>query len=74
MTMLYCSLIKGCINIWLLSHRKKILSHDYMHRQTVKNKVRLDKCADSLQSCQPRVTVTSSFVYKFIMDLSSIDH
>ena len=27
-----------------------------------------------LLSCQPRVTVTSCFVYKVIMDLYSIDH
>ena len=27
-----------------------------------------------LLSCQPRVTVTSCFVYKVIMDLESIDH
>ena len=30
--------------------------------------------AHFLLSFQPRVTVTSSFVYKVIMDLSSIDH
>ena len=27
-----------------------------------------------LPSCQPRVTVTSCFVYKIIRDLESIDH
>ena len=27
-----------------------------------------------LLSCQPRVTVTSCFVYKVIRDLESIDH
>ena len=34
----------------------------------------LDNPATLLLSCQPRVTVTSYFVYKAIRDLESIDH
>ena len=32
------------------------------------------KSGFTLLSCQPRVTVTSCFVYKVIRDLESIDH
>ena len=36
--------------------------------------VGLECLSCALLSCQPRVTVTSCFVYKVIRDLESIDH
>ena len=38
------------------------------------NLLRLSKMVKCLLSCQPRVTVTSCFVYKVIRDLESIYH
>ena len=39
-------------------------------RLTLENKF----CTRKLQSCQPRVTVTSCFVYTVIRDVGSMDH
>ena len=50
-----------------LSHNEIYFTCKYIHQ------INLFHTA-FLLSCQPRVTVTSCFVYKVIMDLESIDH
>ena len=49
-----------------------ILPRDWSY--TRRNMLLKPRVTGTLLSCRPRMTVTSCFVYKVIMDLSSIDH
>ena len=49
--------------------------HNHMQPpQIYQSNVSVELESNNLLSCQPRVTVTSCFVYKIIRDLEPIDH